>query len=1303
MCFKLRCRCWVRLTALISTAFLLVASTSDAKDKDKDKSGKNGGAPAASSGTGGGIPCTNAPVIICPSNMVVWTCSNSAPATYKAEATTDCCTNVNVTCSPPSGTQFPVGTHTVTCTARDTCGNPSSTCTFTVTVRPDTAAPVLHCPEGTNRYWVCTSQTPLQYTVTATDDCDTNVTIVCTPPPGTIVGAPGLYTVNCRATDDCGKTDDCQFRILIIRDTQPPVLTCSNQVVWTCDSFYALDYNVSATDDCDTNVTITCNPPRGTTVPAPSLVNVSCTARDDCGNTSGCQFQVRVIRDTQPPDIKCPDDFTVWGCSNRIPVFYELDVRDDCDTNVEVRCTLPDGTLVPSGTPLPPDTYVITCVARDDCGRTSECSFTVKVIQDTEPPRINCPTNIVRWTCSPTGGGMPVTYSVTATDDCDTNVTVNCMPPSGSVFPPGTNTVHCIATDDCGNRSTCSFTVAVIPDTGPPVLHCPTNLVIWTCTNTAVIDYTVTATDDCDTNVFIRCTPPPGTTVPAPSTVVVDCEAFDDCQKRDTCRFIIRVIRDTNAPVINCPTNHTVWTCTNFYELKYPVSATDDCDTNVTITCNPPEGTIVGAPTIVNVTCVATDDCGNMDRCQFQVRVIRDLERPTIICPTNRVVKTCWDCEPVEFRAEARDDCDTNVFVQCNPPSGTCFPVGTNEVTCVAIDDCGNRDSCKFQIVVMKMPPPRLTIRRAATFNGFTICWPAPSTGFRLQCARHLISPDAWQTVTNMPVLVGGTQWCVTLPNSGRHQFYRLCKPPRPTITGVHPVNPGPGDIVFIDGSGFGDNPDDLCVAIAARPPGSTAPSLFGGIGNPDAMLLYPLRAIFAGPDFMTARMPDALPPDVQPGRLMVGRGVGHVGRFRPAFDDIHVIDDVWTWEKGDSDGMGDQVVQPQPQPPPPRECWFFSGEPVDCQLCVFLEPNCPWPSNSIVSITARAHDSVTGAGGYDLDGPTIRFINSGGTVLDCAQRIADVIRCAFKQQAGVDVEVQVTSLPDGRVKITVRIPNGCIDRGFLQICVRPGNDPVITDVEPRTGKQGDMIMIRGANFGNDPDDICVVIAEGGGPNATADADGGGGIIAGARYIPLEAVEVGENHLLARLGPVPPDARPGRVMVQLGQGARAQFRPIFPDIQVLRPVWTWRKNGQGAGGSTVPFDPIPDPPPPPGNCWFYSEEPKEGRLCVFLTPDCPWPTNALVSVIARAHDATTGMGADMEARTVRLIGGGSLVECAERIKDILRCAFLQQSGVNVNVQCDLLTDGRVKLTVTMVGGTITHGMLTICVGAGPAP
>ncbi|HEX8560198.1 MAG TPA: PxKF domain-containing protein [Pyrinomonadaceae bacterium] len=81
----------------------------------------------------------DAPAISCPADVVVTLPANSnalsAPVSFAAPSATDNCGGpVNVTTSHASGSQFPLGTTTVTATATDAAGNTAS-CSFNVTVR----------------------------------------------------------------------------------------------------------------------------------------------------------------------------------------------------------------------------------------------------------------------------------------------------------------------------------------------------------------------------------------------------------------------------------------------------------------------------------------------------------------------------------------------------------------------------------------------------------------------------------------------------------------------------------------------------------------------------------------------------------------------------------------------------------------------------------------------------------------------------------------------------------------------------------------------------------------------------------------------------------------------------------------------------------------------------------------------------------------------------------------------------------------------------------------------------------------
>jgi hypothetical protein len=75
------------------------------------------------------------------------------------------------------------------------------------------------------------------------------------------------------------------------------------------------------------------------------------------------------------------------------------------------------------------------------------------------PPVLTLPQSLV-FDASTTAGAV-VTFSATATDAVDGDVPVACAPLSGALFPIGTTTVTCSATDAHGNTANGSFAVIV--------------------------------------------------------------------------------------------------------------------------------------------------------------------------------------------------------------------------------------------------------------------------------------------------------------------------------------------------------------------------------------------------------------------------------------------------------------------------------------------------------------------------------------------------------------------------------------------------------------------------------------------------------------------------------------------------------------------------------------------------------------------------------------------------------------------------------------------------------------------------
>ena len=95
---------------------------------------------------------TTSPAITCSPNLTNdCTSVDGAVVNFTVTASDVCGPNPTPVCTPPSGSTFPVGVHSVNCLATDACNNQSSACNFTVTVQDTSGAPTLTIvPSGAN-------------------------------------------------------------------------------------------------------------------------------------------------------------------------------------------------------------------------------------------------------------------------------------------------------------------------------------------------------------------------------------------------------------------------------------------------------------------------------------------------------------------------------------------------------------------------------------------------------------------------------------------------------------------------------------------------------------------------------------------------------------------------------------------------------------------------------------------------------------------------------------------------------------------------------------------------------------------------------------------------------------------------------------------------------------------------------------------------------------------------------------------------------------------------------------------------
>lgn len=153
----------------------------------------------------------------------------------------------------------------------------------------------------------------------------------------------------------------------------------------------------------------------------------------------------------------------------------------------------------------------------------SQCYNTTPL--DTTPPVLSLPANM---TLEATGAaGAVASFSATANDAVDGSRPVTCSPASGSIFPLGTTTVNCSASDTSGNTANGSFTVTV-QDTTVPVISPHDNVIVTTDSKSGEhVTFTApTVTDTVDGISVATCTPASGSQFPLGITTVT-CTATD--------------------------------------------------------------------------------------------------------------------------------------------------------------------------------------------------------------------------------------------------------------------------------------------------------------------------------------------------------------------------------------------------------------------------------------------------------------------------------------------------------------------------------------------------------------------------------------------------------------------------------------------------------------------------------------------------------------------------------------------------------------------------------------------------------
>jgi HYR domain/Putative Ig domain len=706
--------------------------------------------------------CT-APTITCPANIVTANDPGQCHEHVSFAATTTGTAPVTVTYSPISGSDFNVGSTTVTAIAINSCG--TATCNFNVTV-VDNEAPTITCPGPIS---VPSSSGPGSETLDQSqtsdnDDFLTNSSF--SAGQSFTAGLTGPLTRIDVNISIVNTPDDWNLKVYNGNGTGGSVLNGLGQTV-----------NIS-TDGINTiNL-------------SPAVNLISGNAYTFVLSTTGGSMEIFYFN---PSSYSGGDLYIGNSQISNVDLWFKTYVTPSgvpvCSANVTYNVSATDNcsaTVVStpaSGSSFPVGSTTVIATATDPAGNSASCSFTITV-NDVTPPMITCPADVTIG-CG-ASSGPSATGSATATDNCSAIVTFNNS--GTSTACNGTITRTWTATDPSANASSCVQTITIAPAALPtmtaladitvPCGGVPaastisfTNGLAGGClvsgtsdpsTFTAIpgpcggtVTETWTATDPCGrplasvsrtitvnptaqaafastANLSVAsCIAPLPTSLSYTNGESGACEisgsvlstitgnqnacgglfteswTFTDVCGRTSTQSRTITNYDSLAPVITCPANLSVSNDAGVCgaNVTFAASATDNCSTPV-ITYSPASNFFnVGTTTVV---ATATDPCNNTASCSFTVTV-NDTEIPTITCPANITVSNAAGlCNAVvTYSNTANDNCPGfSVAQTCGLPSGATFPVGAT-TNCFTVTDAHNNSAnCSFTVTVNDTEAP---------------------------------------------------------------------------------------------------------------------------------------------------------------------------------------------------------------------------------------------------------------------------------------------------------------------------------------------------------------------------------------------------------------------------------------------------------------------------------------------------------------------------------------------------------------------------------------------------------------------
>ncbi len=577
---------------------------------------------------------------------------------------------VTQTAGLPIGSSFPIGTHIITYTATDSCGN-TATCSFNITITEgiDPGEFSLVCPDNITVN-IPANQSAVQVSwnqPTTLSSCSISPNVTLTQTSGATSGSlfsQGNHTITYSASDSCGNSSTCSFNVNV---TETSTSSCPSTIngFTKLGEFQGHGYYLStqsSTWQTAQNLA---------TTNSGYLASITSQVENNYLQTEVTEMAFIGLSD------ELAEGDLVWESGENLS-FTNYATCSWCGANTSANDY---GVFLPWDGSWSFDNIWVQrkFILERVCGSNPTTELT-----------LNCPSNI-NLTLEPNQTSAPVTWSApTATTTCtDNNITITQTTgqASGASFPQGTHTISYMATDPCGNTQTCSFTITITSGT---TSGCPSSIAGFT------------KIGDLNNHAYFisesEMTWAQAHNVAASANgyiASISTQAENDFLQNNLSEMAFIGINDAQNEGSLIWDNNDPVTYTNYSNCSWCGVNNDANDFGVILPWDGSWGfdnQWVIRKFVLELNCGATNNGSLTLFCQS--------DDVTLTIPMGQTQVTYTWSDAIPF-SSCPSNAQVNVIQTSGPTSGSPLSAGTYTITYEGTDECGNSASCSFTITVI--------------------------------------------------------------------------------------------------------------------------------------------------------------------------------------------------------------------------------------------------------------------------------------------------------------------------------------------------------------------------------------------------------------------------------------------------------------------------------------------------------------------------------------------------------------------------------------------------------------------------